>query len=101
MAPVNGAADAVTKMIARVFPVGLDSRFADQLFGDFPLWSPRKRAIECLEHEAEAPTARFRPKQRIWQPPELDKTVETFKTPKAMSQMLRGPDCVGMEVDGK
>lgn len=34
MAAANGAADAITQMIARIIPVGLDPRFADQRFGD-------------------------------------------------------------------
>ncbi|GLS33064.1 hypothetical protein SAMN04488498_14010 [Mesorhizobium albiziae] len=81
MAAVNGAADAVTQMIARIFPVGLNPRFADQRCGNFPVRGPRKRTVECLEDEAEASTTRFRRGQGLWQSSVRRKTVETFKRP--------------------
>lgn len=40
------AANAVTKMSARILPVGLDLRLAGQRFGDFLVRSPRKRETD-------------------------------------------------------
>ncbi|MBB6414143.1 hypothetical protein HNQ71_006852 [Mesorhizobium sangaii] len=101
MAAVNGAADAVTQIVARIFPVGLDRRLADQRFHDFPVRSPRKRTVERLKDEAEAATARFRRKQGRWQSSVRGKTVETLKCPQPMLQLPGGPDCVEMKSDGQ
>lgn len=100
MAAPNGAPDAVTQMIARIFPVGLDPQFADQRFGNFPLRSPGKGAIEGLEDDAEATAARVRRKQGLWQSSARPKTVETFECPQPMLQLPGGPDRVDMEAEG-
>lgn len=68
-------------MIARIIPVGLDPRFADQRFGDFPVRSLRKRTVERLKHEAMAATMRFQRKQGLWGVVLAPPTVETHECP--------------------
>ena len=92
MAATNGAADAVTQMIARICPVGIDSRMADQRLRNFPVRSPCKRSIERPEDETQALTTRFRRKQVYRKVSVRRETVETFKRPQAMSQLTGRPD---------
>lgn len=63
MAATNGSADAVTQMIARICPIGVDPQVADQRLRNFPVRSPCKRSIKRLKDEPQPLTTRFRRKQ--------------------------------------
>src|SRR3546814_20355627 len=63
-AATDGAAHAVAQMVARVAPIGLDARLAEQREGDIPLGRIGKPAGKGLQAHAEAPPAVGSPQTR-------------------------------------
>src|SRR3546814_12926474 len=52
-AATDGAAHAVAQMVARVAPIGLDARLAEQREGDIPLGRIGKPAVKGLQRSEE------------------------------------------------
>src|SRR3546814_2883460 len=90
-AATDGAAHAVAQMVARVAPIGLDARLAEQREGDIPLGRIGKPAVKGLQDQAQAPPAVGIRQTRGWYARSEERRVGKECVSKCRSRWLPYP----------
>src|SRR3546814_1467901 len=91
-AATDGAAHAVAQMVARVAPIGLDARLAEQREGDIPLGRIGKPAVKGLQDQAQAPPAVGIRQTRGWYAAKCREINEGLQGSQACGPQQRGTE---------
>lgn len=88
-AAADGATDAVPQMISGITPVGLHAVFPKQRRRYLAMGCADEPAVERLENEGEAPTARFIWEMATVQMPRSVEFVQAPESAQTWSDMVR------------
>lgn len=101
MAPANSTPDPVTKVLARIGPVGIDAPLANQRFGNFTMRCASQRTVEGAQDKAQAASARILRKEPCRKPVTRVQRIEAFQRFQLVTSPMLWPKGFNEDLDGR
>ena len=92
----DGAADMVAQVVARIAPVGLDARLAEERDGDVTIGRAVEPSVERLQHHAEPPPVRL-DHPMVWKSAAPHNVGEAFERNETGSEMRGRKNGIGQQ----